>query len=332
MAFNRKQKLRDNIEAIRTAFTLEKEQRTPTARERVLLERYCGFGGLKCILNPARGHSFPDFYEYVRQQGHSLYDRLNILPEYFDIDSFLHVCSEFMPGGFYENVCRHSPLENDMQNRDFIVFELTKIKKDPFLISVIMTILFDTIENKILSDRSVRGMLIFDEYAESQSIKDTFSGADIHSTVAFCYQKLRKENGAVGTIVQSMAQLPDNEYTKGIIANTQLLYVLPANEVVYDQTIEAFHIKNPSHINLMKSIRNDFTAARPYSEIFLRFMDNYATVVRLELSPEKLLAFQTDGEKWNRLQEIYNEVGSLETAIEQYKQLKHKDYEADFSM
>ena len=54
MAFNRKQKLRDNIEAIRTAFTLEKEQRMPTARERVLLERYCGFGGLKCILNPAR--------------------------------------------------------------------------------------------------------------------------------------------------------------------------------------------------------------------------------------------------------------------------------------
>ena len=54
MAFNRKQRLRDNIEAIRTAFTLDREQRTPTARERLLLERYCGFGGLKCILNPAR--------------------------------------------------------------------------------------------------------------------------------------------------------------------------------------------------------------------------------------------------------------------------------------
>ena len=54
MAFNRKQKLRDNIEAIRTAFMLDREGRTPTERERVLLERYCGFGGLKCILNPAR--------------------------------------------------------------------------------------------------------------------------------------------------------------------------------------------------------------------------------------------------------------------------------------
>lgn len=54
MAFNRKQKLRDNIEAILTAFTLDREGRTPTERERVLLGRYCGFGGLKCILNPAR--------------------------------------------------------------------------------------------------------------------------------------------------------------------------------------------------------------------------------------------------------------------------------------
>ena len=54
MAFNRKQKLRDNIEAVRTAFTLDREGRTPPERERALLERYCGFGGLKCILNPAR--------------------------------------------------------------------------------------------------------------------------------------------------------------------------------------------------------------------------------------------------------------------------------------
>ena len=54
MAYNRKQRLNDNIKAIETAFILDREQRTPTDRERLLLERYCGFGGLKCILNPAR--------------------------------------------------------------------------------------------------------------------------------------------------------------------------------------------------------------------------------------------------------------------------------------
>ncbi len=53
MAFNRKEKLRDNIEAIRTVFTLEKQQRAATPEEREILGRFCGFGGLKCILNPA---------------------------------------------------------------------------------------------------------------------------------------------------------------------------------------------------------------------------------------------------------------------------------------
>jgi len=53
MAFNRKAKLRDNIEAIRTAFELDGAQRAATPEERERLARYCGFGGLKCILNPA---------------------------------------------------------------------------------------------------------------------------------------------------------------------------------------------------------------------------------------------------------------------------------------
>lgn len=53
MAFNRKAKLRDNIEAIKTVFTLDREHRAATPKEREALERYCGFGGLKCILHPA---------------------------------------------------------------------------------------------------------------------------------------------------------------------------------------------------------------------------------------------------------------------------------------
>mgnify|MGYP005767361353 FL=1 len=53
MAFNRKQKLRGNIEAIRTAFALDRERRAATEEERAVISRYCGFGGLKCILNPA---------------------------------------------------------------------------------------------------------------------------------------------------------------------------------------------------------------------------------------------------------------------------------------
>jgi len=53
MAFNRKTKLRDNIEAIRTVFELDNAKRHASPQEKEILSRYCGFGGLKCILNPA---------------------------------------------------------------------------------------------------------------------------------------------------------------------------------------------------------------------------------------------------------------------------------------
>ena len=206
-------------------------------------------------------------------------------------------------------------MEKEIASKDFIIFELTQIKKDPFLVSVIMSILFDTIESKILSDRSQRGMLVFDEYAESQAIKDSHSGADIHSTVAFCYQKLRKENGAIMTIIQSPAQLPDNEYTKGIISNTQILYVLPTTNVVYSDVEEMFRFDSKAKKNLMRSIKNDFASKRKYSEVFISFGDKDFKVLRLELSPEKFLAFQTDGSLWQELQERAKET-DIQTAIQ----------------
>jgi len=54
MSFNKKAHLAANIEAIRLAFVLEKEHRQPIAEERAAIKLYSGFGGLKCILNPAQ--------------------------------------------------------------------------------------------------------------------------------------------------------------------------------------------------------------------------------------------------------------------------------------
>ena len=54
MAYNRLQTMRDNIEAIRMAFSLGVKGRgAQTAEEIAVLRKYTGFGGLKCILNDA---------------------------------------------------------------------------------------------------------------------------------------------------------------------------------------------------------------------------------------------------------------------------------------
>ena len=52
MAYNKRQKLQDNIEAIKVAFAAERgDELSETDKEK--LRRYSGFGGLKFVLNPA---------------------------------------------------------------------------------------------------------------------------------------------------------------------------------------------------------------------------------------------------------------------------------------
>ena len=52
MGFSKKQHLQQNIDALRIAFKLEKENRQATVGERLLMMQYSGFGGLKFVLNP----------------------------------------------------------------------------------------------------------------------------------------------------------------------------------------------------------------------------------------------------------------------------------------
>jgi len=53
MSYNKRTHLRQNIDAIKLALRLDKEHRKATPKEREILTKYSGFGGIKAILNPA---------------------------------------------------------------------------------------------------------------------------------------------------------------------------------------------------------------------------------------------------------------------------------------
>ena len=74
----------------------------------------------------------------------------------------------------------------------------------------------------------------------------------------------------------------------------------------------------------MKSIKNNFSGKKPYSEIFIRFADAYATAVRLEFSKEKFLAFQTDGEDWQTLHNDFEKTQNMETSIKKLLKTKYE--------
>lgn len=59
MSYNKSQALTNNINAIRTAFLLKYENRIPSREEKDILEKYTGFGGLKCILDTRPVEEWP---------------------------------------------------------------------------------------------------------------------------------------------------------------------------------------------------------------------------------------------------------------------------------
>lgn len=66
MSYNKRAHLRANIDAIRTVLLLDKEQRAATDVEKLMLSGYTGFGGLKCVLNPA--NSLADISRWAKSE------------------------------------------------------------------------------------------------------------------------------------------------------------------------------------------------------------------------------------------------------------------------
>lgn len=75
MAYDKKQKLSENIEAIRIAFDIERTSRKPSESDIEVLRKFNGFGGLKFLLYP-EGFVWPKADLPYRQQTQELLDLL----------------------------------------------------------------------------------------------------------------------------------------------------------------------------------------------------------------------------------------------------------------
>ena len=71
MAYNKKEVLQANTEAIRVVLRLKKERREATEAEKSILRNYQGFGGLKCVLNRTDN---PDDIRYWSKSEQNLFE------------------------------------------------------------------------------------------------------------------------------------------------------------------------------------------------------------------------------------------------------------------
>ena len=275
------------------------------AMKKVLLEYYREI---------RKKHSLVSLYHFVDDNKNTLIQRLGIREAHFSTYDFLHILSEYVEGGLYSFLFNEGADQTyKIEDKRMIVFELDEVRDNKEILSVMLKLIKSAIQRTIWQNRSEKGIILFDEFAKQLKFDNVLE------SVEFYYQAIRKQNGAIGIILQSINQLPNNSTSASILENTQVIYSL-RNEKGYEELQKRLNL-SAHDLNQLYSIRNNLTGERKYTEMFIK-IGKESNVFRLEVPPEVYAAYLTDGSENETIIAIYNQTNDMEKAIESF--LKEK--------
>ena len=255
-------------------------------------------------------YSLQSFYRYVARHSDDLLHVLKIHPDYFNINNFLHIMSEYVEDGIYSFLFEVGEDQTyKIEDKRLIVFELDEVKNNKEILSVMLKLIKSAIQRTIWKNRAEKGIILFDEFAKQLKFENVLE------SVEFYYQAIRKQNGAIGIVLQSINQLPNNSTSASILENTQVIYSL-RNEKGYEELQKRLNLSSHD-LNQLKSIKNNFIGERKYTEIFIK-IGKESNVFRLEVPKEVYAAYLTDGTENDLIMQLYEKYGNMEKAIQEF--------------
>ncbi|WP_194766517.1 TraG family conjugative transposon ATPase [Tamlana sp. I1] len=252
-------------------------------------------------------HSLASLYQFVDDKKDSLIEELKIQEAYFNVYNFLHILSEYVADGLYSFLFDVTEAQTyKIEDKRLIVFELDEVKDNKEILSVMLKLIKSAIQSTIWRNKAEKGIILFDEFAKQLKFENVLE------SVEFYYQAIRKQNGAIGVILQSINQLPNNSTSASILENTQVIYSLN-NEKGYDELKNRLNLSSHD-MNQLRSIRNNLTGARKYTEMFIK-IGKESNIFRLEVPREVYAAYLTDGKESEAIMTLYEQTNSMEEAI-----------------
>lgn len=258
----------------------------------------------------SENHSLEGFYNFIERNQEDLLKKLKIHPDYFNVTSFLHIMSEYVGDGLYSFLFEVSEDQTyKIEDKRLIVFELDEVKDNKEILSVMLKLIKSAIQRTIWKNKAEKGIILFDEFAKQLKFENVLE------SVEFYYQAIRKQNGAIGIILQSINQLPNNSTSASILENTQVIYSLN-NEKGYDELVKRLNLSSHD-LNQLKSIKNNLSGPRKYTEMFIK-IGKESNIFRLEVPKEVYAAYLTDGTENEAIMAIYQKTNNMELAIKEF--------------
>lgn len=215
--------------------------------------------------------------------------------------------SEYIGDGIYSFLFEVNEDQTyKIEDKRLIIFELDEVQDNKEILSVMLKLIKSAIQRTIWRNRSEKGIILFDEFAKQLKFENVLE------SVEFYYQAIRKQNGAIGIILQSINQLPGNSTAASILENTQVIYSLN-NEKGYDALAKRLNL-SAHDLNQLRSIKNNFSGLRKYSEVFIK-IGKESNIFRLEVPKEVYAAYLTDGKENSEIMKLYDKHKNMEKAI-----------------
>lgn len=286
-------------------WTLIKKEQEPTELEQTSMRKI-----ITHYYELEEDHSWESFYRFIENNKDTLYQQLDIdNREFFRIDEFLHAGSDFISNGTYADLLKKTDKSENFVGKKLIIFELDEIKDNRLLLTIMLQVISEAIQKTIWRDRKNKGIVFFEEFAKQLEFPD------VTRRVKYYTQAIRKYNGGVGLVLQTINQFPETPEGKSIIDNTETFIFLETKN--YKDTISRLDLGSHD-ATLLKSVRNKHTGeGYRYGEVLIR-RTGRTNVYRIELSREEFIAYQTEGELHTAVMERYEETHDMKQAISEF--------------
>jgi hypothetical protein len=260
--------------------------------------------------------SMPSFIRFIHRSDEEIKKLFSRELKYLNVgfDKMKVFLKEFIDEGIYAFMYsedENSSLAESLRNKKVCVFEVERASSNIRILSIVLQIIKDTIYTNIWSDKSKRGVILFEEFSKMLKYNTVLT------QVEFYFQAIRKQEGSIGIVLQSPNQIPVNDTSGSIFDNTQIIFALE-NTNGYSGIVERLKLDEEKYLTMLNSLKSDFTGACKYAEFFMK-QGNRAKVFRNEVSREQYLAFITDGDESVRLNRAVESGTDIFEAINRMK-------------
>lgn len=260
--------------------------------------------GFKVVID-SKKMCVAEFYRYVKYNRKEIGEYFDNEVEMFNITSLLLNLEKFAIGSYSYLFENGKPMLAD--KRKYIEFELDKIKDHPFLFPIFSMLISDVTFNTMWNDEGEKDFFV----DECWKILEKQGMAVL---LKYLFKTIRKFDGGVGIAVQQITDLEKDPIIRGaILGNCDIKYVLNHKNVLGDIPLlkERLTLRE-SDIAMLLSIKNKTSPSYPgdrsrYTEQLLKMGSDFSKIVRVEVSPELAVIYDSEKKRLRKFNKIYKE-------------------------